>query len=310
MTTVQIFTNFVHGGWSPTKKFLGGSEEYVVETAAEIAKRGYQVKVYHNADEGFVYGDHKGVMYLPHDRYEEWHPEDGILIAFKAVPSSLRKRNIYVTNDVNDKVQNFPQFDYMVGISNWHVDNIMGRSEKSKVIYLACHHQKYIGGVKVPKKCLYSSSPDRGLEVLLNIWEEVHKETGAELFVTYGGRFQREDKTSPGVHYLGFLTEEQMEEQYKTSQFWLHPCTGIELFCVSGYKAQIAGCIPVIIPTMALSETILFGVRSDLKNYKDTLIKTIKNPPEVPVEYSQIVLGRNIAYKTWEDVTDELVELF
>jgi len=291
------------------KKFLGGSEEYVVETANELAKRNYEVVVYLNIDQSGSYGDHNGVKYLPHSAYTENTEKRNILIAFKAVPSLLGKRNIYVTNDVNDRAENFKEFDHVVGISNWHVDNLLGKGEGVKVIPLACHHERYISSPsdKIPKLCLYSSSPDRGLNILLNIWGDVYAKTGAELMVTYGGKFTQ---TIPGVKFLGFLSESEMESLYKKAQFWVHPCTGIELFCVSGYKAQIAGCIPVVIPTMALSETVKFGVKTTVQNYKEDLIRTIENPPEIPNEYKQIVLGRNLAYETWSDVTDQLEDLF
>jgi hypothetical protein len=39
-------------------------------------------------------------------------------------------------------------------------------------------------------------------------------------------------------------------------RLWLHPCTGIELFCIAGQKAMCGGAIPVVVPCMAMSETI------------------------------------------------------
>ena len=70
----------------------------------------------------------------------------------------------------------------------------------------------------------------------------------------------------------------QMASLFRRATLWLHPCAdgGTEVFCISGHKAQcagasalapssdtqaVAGAIPVVLPCMALSETIRFGVK-------------------------------------------------
>jgi hypothetical protein len=87
-----------------------------------------------------------------------------------------------------------------------------------------------------------------------------------------------------------------MIEHYKSSEFWLHPCQGIELFCVSAVKAQVAGCIPVVVPNMALETTVKYGIKTTLENYTKDIINAINNPP--PIE--------TVEFANWETVTKDL----
>jgi hypothetical protein len=287
MRMVEIVTD-LRSVWSPFDFFLGGTEEYVTETASLLAKEGFQVRVYHNGK----HGEFQGVQYLPHNLYRA----SDIVLAVRQRPPCLGKRNIFFTNNIHHRAKDFLDFDSIIAISNWHADHLLGR-EKVKVIYHGCWPEKLIGGTKTPRSCLYSSSPDRGLAFLFNIWPEVHARTGAFLDITYGARLP---KKISGVRCLGKLSSSEMDEIYRQSQFWLHPCTGIELFCISGFKAQTAGCIPVVVPKMALEETIFCGIKTTYTDYMSELIQAIQNPPTPP----QLKLW------DWKKVTDELISLF
>jgi len=288
---VEIYLNVVK--WSPLDPFVGGTEETVIQTAETLVKLGYKVIVYY--DQSTL--ELNGVTYKNRKEYPCNYPE--VLIAFKAIPKVLAKRNIYITNDINDRAEHLPYFDWIVGISEWHLDYLLGRTPKTVVIPPACWVNRFeTTAPKVPLSCLYSSSPDRGLEFLLSIWENVHKRTGAKLYVTYGAKVA----PIPGVTFLGKLSEPEMEKLYKISKYWLHPCQGVELFCISGYKAMCAKCIPIYIPNMALSETIKYGFKCTPENFEETVINVIKNDlkPEIP---------KDLHFKDWMDVTKELVIL-
>lgn len=88
-----------------------------------------------------------------------------------------------------------------------------------------------------------------------------------------------------------------MCDLYKESEFWLHPGQGVELFCISAVKAQTAGCIPVVVPTMALAETVKFGVKTTLADYKEDLIAAITHPPA----------QRHIDFGSWDTVASDLL---
>jgi glycosyltransferase involved in cell wall biosynthesis len=103
---------------------------------------------------------------------------------------------------------------------------------------------------------------------------------------------------------MGDVDEETMNDLYRTSDVWCHPCTGGELFGISGVKAQAAGCIPVIIPTMALKETVKNGYFATRENYQDTLISCLDTDnTELRNKLSQE------HYVDWEESTRKLLEI-
>ena len=154
-----------------------------------------------------------------------------------------------------------------------------------------------------PKRVIYTSSPDRGLQQLLEIWPEVMKAVpDAELEVFYG--FQLFDKfhagnpasmawkqkivsqlSQPGIKKHGRLTQPELEAEMKTCGIWAYPTTFQEINCISAIKAQAYGCVPVIMNEAALQTTVQFGIKiggdiydDEVKEvYTQQLIALLKN---------------------------------
>lgn len=252
--------------WSPCC-YLGGTPESVINVA-ECCQ-----------DECVVYYDGEpteknGVFYAPRSAFQG----TDIVLACNGVPPKLGKHSVFWTSFFHARDFQYQAFDERIVLSPYH-QSIFGQD--SRVVPLSVWPEQFSNPVKVPKQCLYSSSPDRGLDFLKSIWDEVEYKTGAKLISTY-------DKS---------ISEQEMIELYKSSEFWLHPGLGVELFCIAAAKAQVAQCVPVVVPTMALATTVKYGVRSTLENYKRDLINAILNPPKIePVNFG-----------TWQTVTDDLL---
>jgi len=256
--------------WTPDR-YIGGTNEFVIETAGVLA-RNNEVIVYYDGEAT----EYNGVYYLPREQYQG----DDIVIACNDKPPKMGKKNLYWTSKNDQKDKDYLEFDYRVVLSKYH-QSIFGNH--SIIIPLACWPEQFKKPIK-ESFCLYSSSPDRGLDFLKSIWNEVENKTGAKLISTYNKS----------------ISETEMIKLYKKAQFWLHPGQGVELFCISAYKAQVAGCVPVVVPNMALDETVKFGTKTTLENYKNDLIKTILNPPKIP----------KLHWNSWEDVTKKIKELY
>jgi len=277
---IEILTETLPSGWHWTPDhYLGGTPEFVIETAKSLSDR-YEVIVYYD-NQAMQFGN---IYFLPRSQYTA----DNIVIACNEEPPKLGKKNIYWTSKNDQEDKQFLDFDERIVLSRYH-QSIFGYN--SKIINLACWPEQFKNPVKDPKLCLYSSSPDRGGEFLAKIWPEIEKKTGAKLIITY-----KED-----------ISEDEMIELYKKANLWLHPGIGVELFCISGYKAQVAGCIPVVVPNMALEETIKFGIKTDLQHYKDEIISLLKD------EKRQKDIRKDMSkykFKSWEDVTNEIEDLW
>jgi len=270
---IKIYCNYVEGGWSPNG-VVYGSEEGVCETSKLLADKGYEVIVYMN---GFT-GLRDGVYFLPQTSFE---PNCDVLIIFKDNEQITidNKKNcrkmIYWTNevDIENKLnkQKIKLIDNFVAHSPWQIKNTMSLLPNTIAIPLGYYQKNYYPEPKNKYQCVFASSPDRGLPQLLEYWPKIKTEfPQAILKVAYkNGNYSQSD----GVDYLGGLVEKDMAKIYLQSEFWLYPCTGIELFCLTAIKAQVAGAIPIIFPYMALQETVKFGIKTDEANFiKETIL--------------------------------------
>jgi glycosyltransferase involved in cell wall biosynthesis len=153
-----------------------------------------------------------------------------------------------------------------------------------------------------PYSCIYATSYDRGLEILLNFWPTVKKEfPEATLDIYYGWRGT--DQIPPlaqlfvvnqlkrlaflDVREHGMVGHEELNEAYNNTSFWTYPCIcpNGETFCISARRAQFSGTIPVIIQGSALKETVRHGYQCDsVDDYLSTLLYAMKEAHTISLE--------------------------
>lgn len=292
---INFLVNQVQGGWEPTDTRLGGTEESVVRWAEELAKRGHRVNVYSNLREDKdVPLNHNGVTY--YDRTEwVYMPMDGC-INIKSSEVAPKEPTLYLTNETDATSKDLSKYLGVIWPSEWALENIPVNNPVRYVLPHGYDHTKIYHDKKVRKQCLYASSPDRGLDVLLRAWPEIYAaHPDATLKVTYGAP----EYDFPGIEFLGEVDEERMNQLYRESEYWLHPCTGGELFGITGIKAQAAGCWPVYVPTMALAETVKYGTKSTFETFAKDVIEALNTAPNPPT----------LKYDNWETSTDRLLEI-
>jgi glycosyltransferase involved in cell wall biosynthesis len=141
---------------------------------------------------------------------------------------------------------------------------------------------------------VYSSSPDRGLDVLLEMWPSIREQAQAagikkpELHFAYSpiyftfrdsGAFPHlkdfhaklerlEQEAGEGLVNHGSLSQPELAKLYREAMIWSYPSWSSpsaaafpEIFCLSAAEAQAAGCIPVTLDYGALKETVFGGDR-------------------------------------------------
>jgi len=114
-------------------------------------------------------------------------------------------------------------------------------------------------------RCAYTSTPFRGLSVLLDAWGRVNP-TNAELHVWSSMKLYLADdrpyedlyaraESLPGVIYHGIAPNRELRAALRSMHFLLYPCTFRETACLAVIEAMAAGC-RVVIPSLgALPET-------------------------------------------------------
>lgn len=290
---INFLVNQVFNGWEPTDTRLGGTEESVVRWAEELAKRGHEVQVFRNPSQWLAPTEYNLVAYAPRHMYKGG---GDICINIKSSDIEPKEQTLYLTNETDADKLDLSAYLGVIWPSNWAVNNIPVNN-RTFVLPHGYDETKIYPEFKIKKQCLYASSPDRGLDVLLKAWPEIHKyQPKATLLVTYGATIE---KPLPNVYFLGNVDEDYMNELYRTSEYWLHPCTGGELFGITGIKAQAAGCWPIIVPTMALDETVKYGTRTTFKDYANDAIAAMEYHDPIP----------SIRFPNWSDSTDKLLEI-
>ncbi len=166
------------------------------------------------------------------------------------------------------------KIDKFVFVSHWQAEqfrkifNIPGY--KTHVIKNAC-----IGvgtranGPRQKVRICYTSTPWRGLQVLLKAWEALSPED-CELHIfssckIYGSEFAENDKqyehlykkcnTLPGVTYRGTVSNEELRKELHTFDILAYPNTFEETSCISVIDALCAGLKVVTSNLGALPET-------------------------------------------------------
>ena len=132
-------------------------------------------------------------------------------------------------------------------------------------------------------RVLYSSAPDRGLDVLLEVWPEVRRRVpAAELAFcsapVYDARARGDEALAalhrrvdslvdqPGVVRLGSIGQPELARVMAGARVWVAPswCSPwgapfLETYCIGAVEAQAAGCCVVASEVGALSETVKVG---------------------------------------------------
>lgn len=312
---VAIFTGPGWQKWSPTDiehRGLGGSETAAVRLADALTDLGFIVT---------VYGDVEDCCFRQ-TIFRHWSTFDpmdrrGALIASRIPQVADRRINAAVRflwlHDTDCGADLTPrraeEFDYLLCLSGWHEQHLRGRYPFAADRLIRTRnaiHRPYFRPrpwAERAQRLIYTSSPDRGLDVLLEEWPRVREHAPEAVFsfcyaAVYDviadqdpaiGQFRdriRELADQPGVQALGALPQPVLAELMCTSRVWAHPSWSTptrgpfhETYCVGCVEAQAAGCHVVASDWGALSNHVKYGrlVNSDPPNarWRDGLVTHI-----------------------------------
>ena len=284
--------------WSPVDihtRGLGGSETAAVMVASRLAARGHHVTLFGEADSEGVFGQ---VVFRDWRRWARWPDRRWDLVVVSRVPELLdrpinARRVVLWAHDLDFGSRLTParaeRCDRILGVSRWHAQHLCAthRHAASKIgrTRNGIDPQRFWNPAPTwdrEPRVVFSSSPDRGLDVLLELWPRVLAETGgeAELVACWGPAYERAAKVDARLRQLmdrcrdmarrlrrvelvGTLNQTDLAGLMLQSQVWAHPswCTPaggpfLETSCIGAMEAQAAGCVPVASRWGALPETI------------------------------------------------------
>jgi len=169
---------------------------------------------------------------------------------------------------------------------------------------------------KLSNKFIYSSCPERGLSILLNLWEKIIEEIpDAELVIAGYTNFpknEEEDKMKEiidkheSITYLGKLSPTQLYEQMSSSEYWLYPCTWPETSCITALEMLMSEVICLCYPTAGLPYTlnnhyIQIQTGDEIQKLRQISIDTKNKLKTEGKNYAKLCTWKNRA-QLWENL--------
>jgi len=295
------------------KEGIGGSEEAVIYLSRYLVKLGWNVEVYNNClDEG----NYDGVLWQGFWKYDAAQP-CSVFIAWRD-PNYIKfaPQDSFCCLWLHDTIkmehfmlQELKRVDKIFVLSKWHRTCLPDIPE-DKFYYT---HNGIISSqfdeivTRDPYSCIYASSPDRGLDILLEQWPQIKKEVPDAILHVYYGFTKNYDEIhkndlrmkqfktkvmgllkQDGIIYHGRVSHQELTKSFLGCGLWFYPTYFTEISCITAMKAQTAGCIPITTSMAALEETVKFGVKIEDKVVRKTNTYDYK-PDEITITVPEIM---------------------
>lgn len=275
--------------WNPqtaSKSGIGGSETAVIEMAKRLSSFGHEVTVYGDCPSNLE-GRFDGVDYI---HYTEFDNVKCDLLISSRKPGIFSDHDRYKTKATMCWVHDVHlgnSFDYsaclkvdkFLTLSNWHKNFFLNTHDfvhPDQVIVTrnGIDLSRFDHQIKRnPHRAIYSSSPDRGLDVAIRSWEKVRNFVpDAELHVYYGFKNWEASTNDPGqldlirylkqslrdnekngVRFHDRISQGELAKEFLASGVWAYPTWFSETSC------QLAGTLIFTKDGMKCIEDINIG---------------------------------------------------
>jgi hypothetical protein len=274
---------------------VGGSETYIIEMARYIKQNDFfeQIIVFCNTpeekDEHF-----EGVHYQHLNKYYEFINNNYIhtcivsrFSEYLPVTFTGFVENVYfVVHDLTPSgivIPINPKLKNIFCLTEWHSDYLSKIFPTLKHIIVPFYYGIDVDGFpnidinpqKQEYKFIYSSYPNRGLLELLQMWPEIYNfQPKSTLHIYSNIENEWSNRVEPdkmlqikqllysyleqniGICYYGWVSKKELAEAWKTSQYWLYPCTFMETFCLTALEAAKSKTLAITNNLAALKNTV------------------------------------------------------
>lgn len=282
--------------WSPRDiqdKGLGGSETAAVKMATHLADQGHFVEVYASLSES---GPIDGVLYRDHGQFEPGSYSDVFISSRNAQIFGLRPaadfkvlwcHDAHVGGGLADYIDEIDEVWCVSADHEAHlrqVENLLDEEHDAKFNHTrnGIDLSLYKDGARRfhsrQPTVIYSSSADRGLETLLDVWPQIVKLVPkAKLRVFYGfdvfdrmhggnpgmmvwkDGLLRKARALKGVTMEGRVSHAELAAAQQRARVWAYPYAKdnpTETSCITAMECMAAGMVAVTTRTAALPETL------------------------------------------------------
>jgi len=302
----------VYGGIL-NEKGVHGVETTYIELSKDLVDLGHTVFLFCSCEEEHKYD---GVYYIPYTKINQYISiEPDLVVAsrwFNALRMFPKAKKIIWMQDAlfrdPDDLSLYGQVDKIICSSKWHSQYIAERLgtmidyKKVQVIPLGIRKELFAANIgRDPYKVIYSSNPDRGLYILIDMWERLTKaipEIKLDIYYGWEGlktwsntaewqssvkdqqsNFMDKIKSFTNIDFKGRLTKKQLADEMLSASLCLYPNNFWETFALTAIEAQAAG-VPMITTdkgalatTLNLDCNVLIRLDPYSKEYQDVFIK-------------------------------------
>jgi glycosyltransferase involved in cell wall biosynthesis/ubiquinone/menaquinone biosynthesis C-methylase UbiE len=278
-----------HGG-SLEEASLGGSETAVLSMARELAQRGHEVRVYCHCPRP---GEYERVRYQDVSDFPRFVAGDecDVFICcrfFHVLGRPLRAKLVWLWNHDVMVREAAPELmsllykvDRLLVLSEFHKQQLLRHLPIPEDRFLVTRNgvdldliDRAIAGVaRNPDRLIYTSRPERGLEVLLDLWPRL-KQARPQLELALASyqhpaadeqmrdfvrSLEAKAAEAGGVRFLGNLPKRDLYREIASSRLMVYPSIFPEVSCISALEAAACGTPIVASKYCALKETVADG---------------------------------------------------
>jgi glycosyltransferase involved in cell wall biosynthesis len=270
---------------------LGGSETWIIETARYL-QESFNVVVFCNTLKPEMYN---GVGYNPINTFHSFISStpveycvisrftEYIPVALKGLAKSVSVifHDIVVPETI---IPVHPKIKWLLGLTEWHKTQIKELFPSFNVGYINYGiNFPETKMVKVKNSFIYSSFPNRGLIVLLQMWPEIKRVLPDATLNVYCDLQQewvnkiapemmqtvKSMINQPGVTNHGWVSKQVLTDAWSSADYWLYPCIFEETFCLTALEAAASRTFVITNGLAALSETSRHGITVEGNPFTD-----------------------------------------
>ena len=334
------------GGWEPwtgrdiETKGLGGSETWIVETAKAL-QIDFNVIVFCRTNSQEFY---EGVRYTSVELFHEFisiTPVEHCVVSrfTEYIPVALKgltKSVSIIFHDIilpETIIPIDPKIKCIIGLTKWHQEGIKSMFPQFKTAYLnyGINSVDFVKNesIKLKNSFIYSSFPNRGLVVLLDMWPRIKKILPDATLNVYCNLEQewvnsvapemmkkiKETVNQQGIKLHGWVSKSQLKQAWEISEYWLYPCIFDETFCLTALEAAVSKTFVITNGLAALSETAKYGITIEGNPLSDEWqLRCLNKLKDVSKQCNLKNKLINFNYEwacsaSWKKQTDKLINL-
>lgn len=293
-------------------KGLGGSETWAVETASYLAETNrYHVYLFCKCSKQETY---RSVHYRPIENYLSFINDHFIKACYISryscwLPVSYLSTvdSIYLwVHDLTPSEIVIPQSEKLKGIfclTRWHRQYLQTIFTSLSIKYhyyginiLPDSQRNIILANKISNRFIYSSTANRGLKILLSMWDDIREvlpDASLEIFCDLDLPWASQSDpqgiaeckriisqgANKGIIYRGWCAKSDLSIGQAQAQYWLYPCIFQETFCLTAWEAINYGVIPITNGLSSLAETASSGLiipgNPDSQDWKQKVLNSL-----------------------------------